>query len=70
MRILVIDDEDTIRNLVIAIVRMAGHEAVGAKDGSEGLKLNRALHADLVITDLCMPGIDGMKVVSEVASLS
>jgi DNA-binding NtrC family response regulator len=61
-RILVIDDEDRIRRLLRTALEMEGHEVVEARQGDEGLELLRATPPDLVITDIIMPGKDGMEV--------
>ncbi len=62
MRILVIDDEVSIREVIVDVLEAAGHTVIEAKDGFEGLKLNSATPADLIITDLFMPNMDGMTV--------
>jgi CheY-like chemotaxis protein len=65
MRILVIDDEHSIRDMMVEVLTAVGHEVVEAKNGVEGLRLNRVEPADLVITDLFMPEKDGIAVVME-----
>jgi CheY-like chemotaxis protein len=65
MRILVIDDEVSARDVIVDLLTAVGHDVVEAKDGVEGLRLNSAEPADLVITDLFMPEKDGIAVVME-----
>jgi DNA-binding NtrC family response regulator len=65
-RILVIDDEENIRTMVQQMLRRAGYEAVIAGDGSEGIKLQRERPFDLVITDLIMPGQEGLETIMEI----
>jgi YesN/AraC family two-component response regulator len=47
------------------VLTAAGHTVVEARDGAEGLRLNRVEPADLIITDLFMPEKDGIAVVME-----
>ena len=62
-RILVIDDDPDIRELLAQTFTQAGHETVLASDGREGVRLNRARPADLVITDLFMPNQEGLETI-------
>ncbi|MEW5851913.1 MAG: sigma-54 dependent transcriptional regulator [Myxococcota bacterium] len=66
--ILVIDDNETMREGVAATVRRMGHRSLTAKSGGEGLGEFRRHHPDLVITDLKMEGQDGIAVLKEVRS--
>jgi DNA-binding response OmpR family regulator len=61
-RILVVDDDLTVREVVVSYLRAAGHEVLEACDGETGLKLMREQPADLVLLDLMLPGIDGLEV--------
>lgn len=65
-RILVIEDETSIRRLMRQTLEQAGHEIVEAYDGDEGLRLFHRHPADLVITDLFMPRKDGWDVIAEI----
>lgn len=69
-RILVIDDEPNLRTILGLTLRAAGHEAVLAADGREGLRQHRAQAVDLVITDLFMPEVDGFEAISAFGKLS
>jgi two-component system response regulator HydG len=62
-RILIIDDNETMREGMATAVRRIGHEALIAGAGAEGLALMRKHAPDLVITDLKMEGVDGLEVV-------
>ncbi len=62
-RIIVIDDDPVLRELAVAKLAGAGHEAVGAADGQAGLDLISAERPDLVISDIDMPGMSGFDVV-------
>jgi len=63
-KILVIDDEPSIINLVSAYLKPEGYEVYTAADGNAGLKAARAFKPDLIILDLMLPGIDGIEVLS------
>jgi len=60
-RILVIDDEGTIRSSLKRMLEMEEYEVVLAENGAEGDKLYRENPADLVITDLVMPEKEGLE---------
>jgi len=63
-RILVIDDDQSIASLVQKTIARKGHDVVTAFSGGEGLEAVEADHFDLVVTDLVMPEVDGMGVLS------
>jgi two-component system chemotaxis sensor kinase CheA len=58
-RVLVADDSLTTRSAMKALLEMAGYAVVPAADGEEALKLLRESAADLVVSDVQMPGLDG-----------
>ena len=61
-RILVIEDQADIRELIGKILRMDGHEVVFAEDGEEGLRLALETPSDVVLLDLMMPKLHGFQV--------
>jgi two-component system alkaline phosphatase synthesis response regulator PhoP len=63
-KILVIDDEPSITNLVSAYLKPEGYEVYIAADGNAGLKAARAFKPDLIILDVMLPGIDGIELLS------
>ena len=63
-KILVIDDEPSIINLVTAYLKPEGYEVYTAADGNAGLKSARAFKPDLIILDLMLPGMDGIELLS------
>ena len=63
--ILIIDDDDSLRETMRKILVMAGHTVVQAKEGGEGLRLFREGSVDLVVTDLVMPGKEGIETIQE-----
>ena len=63
--ILVIDDEEEIRKILQTILEEAGHEVSLAVNGAEGLSLFREEPVDIVITDLIMPGKEGIETIRD-----
>jgi two-component system, OmpR family, alkaline phosphatase synthesis response regulator PhoP len=63
-KILVIDDEPSIINLVSAYLKPEGYEVYTAADGNAGLKAARAFKPDLIILDLMLPGMDGIELLT------
>jgi len=63
-KILVIDDEPSIVNLITAYLKPEGYEVYTAMDGPSGLKAAQAFKPDLVILDIMLPGIDGIELLS------
>jgi signal transduction histidine kinase/AmiR/NasT family two-component response regulator len=61
-RILVIDDEDSVRKILSQMLKAKGHEVVVASDGEEGIEKFKNEKFDLVFTDLGMPRISGWEV--------
>lgn len=62
-RILLIDDDDAVREVLRLMLAHLGHSIVEARDGEEGLDLFLPAAPDLVMTDLIMPGMGGLEVV-------
>jgi two-component system, NtrC family, response regulator HydG len=67
--ILIIDDNETIREGLGHVVKKMGHKAVTAASGKEGLEKLKLERADFVITDLKMEGMDGVEVLRSVREL-
>jgi DNA-binding response OmpR family regulator len=61
-RILVIEDSDPIRSLLRDTLELAGHTVIDARNGHEGLARFQHSTADLVITDMVMPKMEGFEV--------
>ncbi len=64
-KILVIDDEPSIVNLVTAYLKPEGYEVFTAADGIAGLKAAHAFQPDIIVLDLMLPGKDGFEVLSQ-----
>ena len=65
-RILVVDDEPTVRALVRDVLEEEGHEVLLAEDGYAGLRMVEAARPDCVVLDVMMPGLDGHAVLQRV----
>jgi len=63
-KILVIDDEPSIVNLVSAYLKPEGYEVYTAAEGEAGLKAARVFKPDLIILDVMLPGMDGIELLS------
>src|SRR5512138_3892044 len=64
-RILVVDDEKFFQELFREVLSAAGHHPRTAGSGEEALQLLQDEHFDLLLTDVVMPGIDGVALVRE-----
>lgn len=62
-RILVIEDEDSIRDLILMNLNMVGYETIEASNGLEGLRLIQDSSFDLCILDIMLPVIDGYELI-------
>jgi len=63
-KILVVDDEQSIIDLVTAYLRQEGYEVHTAMDGPSGLRSARAFNPDLIVLDVMLPGMDGIEVLT------
>lgn len=64
-RILVIEDDDQIRQLLKQILEMAEYEVIDAPNGNEGIRHFKESQTDLIIIDMIMPEKDGMETIIE-----
>jgi DNA-binding NtrC family response regulator len=62
-RILIIDDEQIVLEVLCKILQLEGYEVVTAASGDEGIELFGQKPFDLVITDMVMPGKDGLQTI-------
>ncbi len=69
-KILVIDDEPAILNLVTAYLRAEGYTPITASDGPAGLAAARAQQPDLVVLDLMLPGLNGLDLLAQLRRTS
>lgn len=65
-KVLVIEDEELLRESILSILKTRGFSAVGAEDGRYGLQLAKQLCPDLILCDIRMPQVDGFEVLKVV----
>jgi DNA-binding response OmpR family regulator len=61
--ILVVDDDEAVRNLLKVILEREGYEVSAAADGKQAVRLFRGKPSDLIITDIIMPEQEGLKTI-------
>jgi two-component system, NtrC family, nitrogen regulation response regulator NtrX len=69
-KVLVIDDEQGIRNLLDTLLNRKGYAVVLADSGRKGLELIRRERPDVVVLDLKMPEMDGVTVLQQIRRLN
>ncbi|MFH1057371.1 MAG: response regulator [Pseudomonadota bacterium] len=68
--ILVADDEDLVRDLLVRFLTNRGHHVLEASDGQQALRLFRQNHFDLVLSDVLMPGLDGLTLLTAIKEVN
>jgi DNA-binding response OmpR family regulator len=69
-RVLVVDDQEDVRDLLVALLGRAGYTVETAPDGREGLRALYATTPDLVLLDVAMPELDGWKTLERIRELT
>lgn len=69
-QILVADDEELVRELLSRFLVNQGHRVMEAEDGQQALRLFRENHFDLVLSDVRMPGLDGLKLLAAIKEIN
>lgn len=69
-RILVIDDDEILNDMIVQLLREAGYEAEGACDGLVGLKIFESRQYDLVVTDIVMPEREGIETILAIRKIA
>ena len=64
-KILVIDDEEKILNLVTSYLEKENYNVTTAQDGLSGLKLAQEINPDIIVLDIMLPGMDGIELLSQ-----
>jgi DNA-binding response OmpR family regulator len=62
-RILLIDDDDLLRETISGLLEASGYDVDSAEDGAEGLRMFEAQEYGLIITDIMMPDRDGIEII-------
>jgi DNA-binding response OmpR family regulator len=69
LRVLVIDDEETVRRVLEKLLSQANHQVTVADDGEKGVQLFQEKEFDIVLTDLGMPGMSGWEVCQKIKEI-
>jgi CheY-like chemotaxis protein len=69
-RILLVDDEDVVRSLLERFLERKGYDTVVAPDGRTALQIFREEHVDLVLSDLRMPGLNGLELLTAIKEIN
>jgi len=69
LRVLVIDDEETVRRVLEKLLSQANHQVTVADDGEKGVQLFQEKEFDIVLTDLGMPGMSGWEVCQRIKEI-
>ena len=67
--VLAVDDSASMRQMIKMTLAGAGYNVIEANDGNHGLSTARASTVDIVLTDLNMPGMDGVALIKELRKL-
>ncbi len=70
IKVLAIDDDNAITELLAMLLRTHGYEVLTANSGEEGIKLLQEKSPDVIVLDLMMPGMDGWQVCKQVRTFS
>lgn len=68
MKILIVEDDFGSREFLFSLIRLEGYEVMQAINGEEGLQVYKDYHPDLVISDIQMPKMDGLEMLSQLRS--
>ncbi|HSN13925.1 MAG TPA: response regulator [Anaeromyxobacteraceae bacterium] len=70
LRVLLVEDDDDNRDLMAEVLGTAGHEVLSAASGLEGLKTLSERSVDVVVTDVGMPGMNGLEMARAVKAMA
>lgn len=68
-KILVIDDEESIRNMMKMVLEADGYVVFTAEDGPHGLEVFKKQSPEIVLLDVRMPGMDGVQVLERIRAI-
>ncbi|VAX24009.1 hypothetical protein MNBD_NITROSPINAE03-1098 [hydrothermal vent metagenome] len=66
--VLIVDDIDGVRRSLKKVVMLEGHDVLEAEDGEQAIRLLKENLPDLLITDIYMPGMDGLELIGKLRS--
>lgn len=70
IKILVIEDDNSFRNVLVQMLTRAGYDVKQAGDGNQAVEVCRAFEPDLVLTDIIMPDKEGLETIQELLGIS
>ncbi len=68
-RVLIVDDEEQVRNFIVSLLSKYGHSCETAKDGAEALEIIKKSSFDSAVIDIVIPGMDGVTLTRELVNL-
>ena len=68
-KLLAVDDQKVMRELILGVLSQEGHEVILAEDGVDALEIARGQAVDMVLTDINMPNMNGISLVSKLRRL-
>jgi len=68
-KLLAVDDQKVMRELILGVLSQEGHEVILAEDGIDALEIARGQVVDMVLTDINMPNMNGISLVSKLRRL-
>ena len=68
-RILIVDDEEILRNLIVRFMKKEGYEPIEASEGKSAIELYKITHPQVVLSDVRMPGMDGITLLRKVKKI-
>jgi DNA-binding response OmpR family regulator len=69
-RILIVDDDESLRHILAALLEAAGYEVTQASNGREALKRAGTLEADVILTEIVMPEVEGLQLIQKLLQLN
>ncbi|MCD6117805.1 PAS domain S-box protein [bacterium] len=69
-RILIVDDLSSLVDILVQVCQSMGLEAYGVSTGEEAIELYKKIEPDIVVSDLCIPGMSGPQLVKEIRTLN
>lgn len=69
IKILVIEDDNSFRNVLMQMLEKAGYEVIQAENGNQALSICEDFKPDLVLTDIIMPDKEGLETIQELLSI-
>jgi CheY-like chemotaxis protein len=69
-RVLIVDDDESLRRMLAALLEASGYEVAQASNGREALNRAGTLEADIILTEMVMPEMEGLQLIQELLQLN